>query len=145
MAPRLVLLTEDDQGTLDDLAEAEEALPGSAAIMLMKDEIHRLDELIDLSQRVNRETKIECVLDMIAREFVEDEPVLLFTEYKATQTLMVNALHRRFDYDCSTFINGDERLDGLEQPTGDPITVARPRERCRGRFQRGPRPILGIH
>ena len=132
-----VSLTEDDQGTLDDLAEAEEALPGSAAIMLMKGEIHRLDELIDLSQRVNRETKIECVLDMIAREFGQDEPVLLFTEYKATQALMVNALHRRFDFDCSTFINGDERLDGLEQPTGGPITVARPRESAAAAFNEG--------
>ena len=132
-----VSLPEDDQGTLDDLAEAEEALPGSAAIMLMKDEIHRLDELIDLSERVRQETKIERLLEMIAREFAQDEPVLLFTEYKATQALIVNALHRQFDFGSSAFINGDERLDGLEQPSGDPVTIAQPRESAAAAFNEG--------
>ena len=132
-----VSLPEDDLGTLDDLAEAEEALPGSAAIMLMKDEIHRLDELIGLSQTVNRETKITRLLDMIDREFRPDEPVLLFTEYKATQALIVNALNRRFGFDCSTFINGDERLEGLKHPSGDHVTVARPRESAAATFNEG--------
>ena len=136
-ATAAVSLDEDDQGTLDDLAEAEEVLPGSAAIMLMQDEIERLDELIGLSQIVHCETKIERLLDMIGEEFGPDEPVLLFTEYKATQALIVNALHRRFGFDCSTFINGDERLDGMEQLSGDAITVARPRESAAAGFNEG--------
>ncbi len=136
-AATAVSLDEDDQGTLDDLAEAEEALPGSAAIMLMQDEIDRLDELIALSQLVHRETKIERLLDMIGEEFGPDEPVLLFTEYKATQALIVNALHRRFGFDCSTFINGDERLDGVKQLSGESITVSRPREGAAAKFNEG--------
>ena len=132
-----VSLDEDDQETLDDLAEAEEALPGSAAITLMQNEMDRLDELIKLSQLVHRETKIERLLDMIGVEFGPDESVLLFTEYKATQALIVNALHRRFGFDCSTFINGDERLDGLQQPSGDPTTVAQPRENAAAGFNEG--------
>ena len=132
-----VSLDEDDQRTLDDLAEAEESLPGSAAITLMQNEIDRLDELIDLSQLVHQETKIERLLDMIGVEFGADESVLLFTEYKATQALIVNSLHRRFGFDCTSFINGDERLDGLEQPSGDPKTVAQPRESAAAGFNEG--------
>jgi superfamily II DNA/RNA helicase len=38
------------------------------------------------------------------------EPVLLFTEYKATQALVFSALETRFGAGCVGFINGDERL-----------------------------------
>ena len=41
-----VALPDDEQATFDDMAEAEEALPSSAAVLLMEDEIQRLDELI---------------------------------------------------------------------------------------------------
>ena len=40
-----IALPDDEQATFDDMAEAEEALPSSAAVMLMEDEIQRLDEL----------------------------------------------------------------------------------------------------
>ena len=46
-----VSLPDDEQATFDDLAEAEEALPGSAAVLLMEDEIQRLDELIASRRR----------------------------------------------------------------------------------------------
>ncbi len=104
----MVTLPDEEQTTLDDLAEAEEALPSSAAILLMTDEIRRLDELIALSDEVTSETKIERLLDMVGAEFPTDEPVLIFTEYKATQALVINALQRRFGYGSSAFINGDE-------------------------------------
>jgi superfamily II DNA or RNA helicase len=78
-----VALPDDSQATFDDMAEAEEALPSSAAVLLMGDEIQRLDELIALSEGIANETKIERLLRMIGEEFGADEPVLLFTEYKA--------------------------------------------------------------
>ena len=56
-----IALPDEEQVTLDDLAEAEEALPSSAAVMLMEDEIQRLDELVALSEGVANETKI-CLL-----------------------------------------------------------------------------------
>ena len=43
-----IALPDEEQVTFDDLAEAEEALPSSAAVMLMEDEIQRLDELVAL-------------------------------------------------------------------------------------------------
>ena len=132
-----VALPDDEQATFDELAEAEEALPGSAAVLLMEDEIQRLDELIALGDAIVRETKIERLLRMTDEEFGPGEPILLFTEYKATQALIVNALHRRFGFGCATFINGDERLDGLEQASGAAKTVSQPREHAADAFNAG--------
>ncbi len=67
-----IALFDDEQATLDDLAEAEEALPSSAAAMLMEDEIRRLDELVALSEGIANETKIERLLKMIGEEFLPD-------------------------------------------------------------------------
>jgi ERCC4-related helicase len=130
-------ILQDDEQTLDDAAEAEEALPGSAAVLLMKDEMRRLDELIALSETIVTETKIERLLEMIRKELPADEPVLLFTEYKATQALIINALHRQLGFGLATFINGDERLDGLEQPSGALKTVSQPREQAADAFNAG--------
>jgi ERCC4-related helicase len=132
-----VSLPDDEQVTFDDLSEAEEALPGSAVVLLMEDEIQRLDELIALADAITQETKIERLLQMIGEEFDPDEPILLFTEYKATQALIVNALHRRFGFGSATFINGDERLDGLEQALGSAKTINQPREHAADSFNAG--------
>jgi SNF2 family DNA or RNA helicase len=132
-----IALPDDEQATFDDLAEAEEALPSSAAVMLMENEIQRLDELVALSEGIANETKIERLLDMIREDFAAEEPVLLFTEYKATQALVVNALHRQFGFSSATFINGDERLDGLEQASGATKTISQPREHAADAFNAG--------
>ena len=127
----------DDQATLDEVAEAEEALPGTAAIVLMKDEIERLDDLVALTDEVVAETKIERLVALIRDELPPAEPVLLFTEYKTTQGLVVNALHRQFGFGSATFINGDDRLDGLEQAAGGVRTVNQPREQAAEAFNAG--------
>lgn len=133
----MITLPDEGQTTLDDLAEAEEALPASAAVLLMTDEIRRLDELIALSDDVASETKIERLLDMVGAEFPTDEPVLIFTEYKATQALVVNALQRRFGYGSSAFINGDERLAGVQQASGREAVVSQSREQAADAFNAG--------
>lgn len=135
--PASVSLPEEEQATFDELSEAEEVLPGSAAVLLMEDEIQRLDELIAIADTITQETKIERLLRMIGEEFGSDESILLFTEYKATQALIVNALHRRFGFGLATFINGDERLDGLEQASGAAKTVSQPREHAADSFNAG--------
>ncbi|WP_245510036.1 DEAD/DEAH box helicase [Rhizobium leguminosarum] len=132
-----VPLPDHEQATFDELAEAEEALPGSAAVLLMEHEIQRLDELIALADSIVRETKIERLLQMIGEEFGPDEPILLFTEYKATQVLIINALHRRFGFGSATFINGDEWLDNLEQVSGSAKTISQPREHAADAFNAG--------
>ncbi|MGO6755910.1 helicase SNF2 (plasmid) [Rhizobium ruizarguesonis] len=127
----------DEDATLDDLAEAEEALPGSADILLTEDEIQRLDDLINLADKIGNETKVERLLQMIGEEFEPGEPILLFTEYKASQALIVNALHQRFGYGSATFINGDERLDGLVQASSEMRTTNQPREQAAAAFNAG--------
>ncbi|MCY4598404.1 MAG: DEAD/DEAH box helicase [Acidobacteria bacterium] len=132
-----VHLPDEEQATLDDVAEAEEQLPESAAVLLLKDEMRRLDELIELSETVTAETKIDRLTAMIQADFPAGEPVLLFTEYKATQALVVNALHRQFGFGSAAFINGDDRLDGLEQASGPTAAVAQPREQAASAFNAG--------
>ena len=127
----------DDQATLDEVAEAEEALPGTAAIVLMKDEIQRLGDLVALTEEVVAETKIDRLVALVRDELPAAEPVLLFTEYKTTQALVVNALHRQFGFGKATFINGDDRLDRVERAAGGVRTVSQPREQAAEAFNAG--------
>jgi ERCC4-related helicase len=127
----------DQEATFDDIAEAEEMLPESASVMLLTDEIQRLDELLTLSEAIGVETKIERLLQLIRNELASEEPVLLFTEYKATQALVINALHRHFGHGSATFINGDERLEGLLSTSGKIEAVSQPREHAADAFNSG--------
>ena len=127
----------DEEATLDEVAEAEEALPGTAAIVLMKDEIQRLDDLVALTEEVVAETKIDRLVALVRDELPAAELVLLFTEYKTTQALVVNALHRQFGFGKATFINGDDRLDGVERAAGGVRTVSQPREQAAEAFNAG--------
>lgn len=110
--------TLQDCDDMDSGAEREESLPTAVLARLTDDEIERLDELIALADAIDQETKIAALVDLIASELPVGEPVLLFTEYKSTQALVVNALHRRFGHGTVAFINGDERLDGLVDANG---------------------------
>lgn len=132
-----VNLPDDEQATLDEVAEAEENLPGAAAVVLMQDEIGRLGELIALSENVTVETKVERLVALISEELPAGEPVLLFTEYKATQALIVNTLHRRYGYGTAAFINGDDRLDGVAAPSGEIRSVSQAREGAAAAFNAG--------
>lgn len=85
---------------------------------LMEGEVERLDQLIALAEPIVQKHKIKCLVDLIDGDLPPNEPVLLFTEYKATQALVVDALHERFGHGCTAFINGDERLDAVRQADG---------------------------
>lgn len=110
----------EEAETLDEIAETEEALPDQMALLLMQDELERLDELISLARGIVFESKIGMLVDLIETRLPEGEPLLLFTEYKATQALVISALEARFGRRRVGFINGDERLaipqaDGSEE------------------------------
>ena len=127
----------DDQATLDEVAEAEEALPGTAAIVLMKDEIERLDDLVALTDEVVAETKIERLVALVRDELPAAEPVLLFTEYKTTQALVVNALHRQSASEAppsSTATTGSTAWSRRRVATGQSTSRANrlPRHSMRG-------------
>src|SRR5262249_6253470 len=78
----------------------------SAQLRLMADEEPRLRELLAAAEAVTGETKVAKILSLLEGPFA-GRPVLLFTEYKATQSLLMSALASRFGAGCVTFINGD--------------------------------------
>lgn len=116
--PSVSITEGDDDETLDDRARADEEAWGKMLAELMEGEIARLDELLALAAPIQQEQKIERLVDLIASDLPTGEPVLLFTEYKATQALVVDALHARFGHGCCGFINGDERLDEVTKADG---------------------------
>jgi superfamily II DNA or RNA helicase len=78
----------DEDDTLDDRARADEEAWNKMLAELMDDEIARLDELLELADPIESERKIDRLVDLIESELPAHEPVLLFTEYKATQALV---------------------------------------------------------
>lgn len=102
-------------------------------LRLMADEEDRIRELVDLAKAVGPETKITEIVKLLGGELV-DRSVLFFTEYKATQALLVSALHARFGEGCAVFINGDGALESVEGRRG-PWTL--PREEATERFNEG--------
>lgn len=123
--------------TLDDAAEIEEDLPGELESLLLQDEIDRLEELVDLARHIGQETKIERLLDMLTADLPEGEPVLFFTEYKATQALLLAALEDRFGEGCVGFINGEDRLVIPDLLGGEARQLTMGRESAADAFNEG--------
>jgi superfamily II DNA or RNA helicase len=117
-APRLVVPIANDDETLDERAEADENAWDKVLAELMDGEVARIDELLELAKPIVREQKIDRLVDLIDGELPPNEPVLLFTEYKATQAMVVDALHARFGHGCCAFINGDDRLQDVALANG---------------------------
>jgi SNF2 family DNA or RNA helicase len=88
-----------------------------ARLRLMEDEGRYLDDLIEAGQQVTEETRVRKVIEVIRERFA-GEPVLLFTEYKQTQSLIVSALMAGFGQGSVGFLNGDDRLDSVLLPDG---------------------------
>src|SRR5690606_33500842 len=108
----------------------------SAELMLMQDEEPRLKELLLAANEVVQETKISRIVDIIKLRF-PGERVLLFTEYKATQSLLMSALIHEFGDGCVTFINGDHRAEGVVHSTGNSRDLVENRETAAERFNSG--------
>jgi len=106
----LVQDLDNEDLTFDEIAEQEEARPEKLAALLLKDEVARLGDLISLAANVRTETKIDRLTDMLREDLPDAEPVLFFTEYKATQALLFNALEEMFGVGCVGFINGEDRV-----------------------------------
>ncbi|RLA39971.1 MAG: helicase SNF2, partial [Gammaproteobacteria bacterium] len=104
---------------LDDryVALEEEYAETSVKVALVENELPMLEELLALAAEVNVETKIETLLEILKTDF-EGRTVVFFTEYKATQAMLINTLNREFGNGCASFINGDGRLDNVIQPDG---------------------------
>lgn len=88
-----------------------------AKLRLMEDEGQYLADLVAAAVQVTSETRIVRIIEVIKERFA-DEPVLLFTEYKRTQALVISALMSEFGQDSVGFMNGDDRLEGIRLPDG---------------------------
>ena len=132
------LEAEDDPANLDELARLEERLADNleAFINLNPDEIPVLQKLLGAADMVERETKIERIMRVVDHSF-DGRSVLFFTEYKATQALLMSALQDRYGDRCVTFINGDGFVDGVRDASGSAYRLTEDRRRAAGRFNRG--------
>ena len=134
------LLREDDSANLDEISWLEERIAENldklAGISLNEDEIPALQKLVDAADAISAETKIEHIMDVVEQRF-EGRSVLFFTEYKATQALLMSALQACYGDGCVTFINGDGFIDGVKNRAGVETTLTQTRQNAAHRFNRG--------
>ena len=129
---------EDDQfGLSDDVSKVEEQLLVlEASVRLMENEEPALRALLALAEKVRDETKIRTIMDVLRERFA-DRPILFFTEYKATQSLLMSALLREFGEGSVAFINGDDRAEDVQGSDGRVITLRQKREEAAMEFNSG--------
>jgi len=120
----------------DEQSAQEEKLASEAILNLLKDEEKWLKHLISAAGKVQTETKIELIGDVLENEY-KDKSVLMFTEYKATQSKVINLLIKRYGKDSVVFINGDEMLDDVDYGDGVKRTVRITRGEAADRFNEG--------
>ena len=131
------LRAEDDPANLDEISRLEERVVESLrGVDLNPNEIPALDELLAAANDVTDETKIEHILTVVDESFA-DRSVLFFTEYKATQALLMSALHKRYGDGCVTFINGDGFIEDVQDSSGNVSNRTEDRNRAAARFNRG--------
>lgn len=69
-----------------------------------------IKQLLELADDVEFESRIKIILNTIENEYA-GKSILFFTEYKATQALLVSEIVRNYGETSVVFINGDGKLD----------------------------------
>lgn len=129
----LTQLEDNSVTTNDARAVLEEAI--AELFLLGPEEVQSLETLVGLAGRVQRESRIERILELLQGELA-GRAVLFFTEYKATQALLVDALNISFGVGTATFINGDGFLEVLDE-RGERRRMTVERTEAARRFNRG--------
>lgn len=121
----------------DDLAALEENIfKFSAKLSLMQDEKPRLESLLAAAEGIVNETKLVKLLAVLDERY-KNRNVLFFTEYKATQSLLMGLLQQKYGNDCVTFINGDNAAYGVKNQQGDVHDLRLSRESAVEKFNNG--------
>ena len=120
----------------EEAFQALERWENQAEFQLMANELPFLHALIEAAERIEDESKILRISELIDTKF-EKRSVLLFTEYKATQALVVSTLMARFGEQVVGFINGDNRLVGVRRPSGVETVLTSHREMTADAFNQG--------
>ena len=103
---------------------------------LLEDELPHLKTLLEAAEQVEEESKMARIGEITENQY-RDRSILLFTEYKATQALMVSTLIMRFGEDQVGFIIGDYRLLGVRKTSGEEVTLTANRETTSAAFNQG--------
>ena len=131
------LRAEDDPANLDEISRLEERVAENLrGVDLNPNEIPALEELLVAANDVTDETKVERILTVVDESFA-DRSVLFFTEYKATQALLMSALHKRYGDGCVTFINGEGFIEDVVDSSGNISDRRGDRRLAAARFNRG--------
>ena len=131
------LREEDDPASLDEISELEERVAEVVGkVRLNPNEIPAIEELLEAANEVSSETKVGRILEIVDGSF-DDRSVLMFTEYKATQALVMTALKRRYGDGSVTFINGDGYIEGVANQAGDVTTYRQDRHQAAALFNGG--------
>jgi ERCC4-related helicase len=135
------ILEKADESTVsvltDELQKQEEVIAElSSSLPLMDDEIPQLETLVNQAETVREETKIEKILEVLDTRYT-NRSVLFFTEYKATQALLMSALTKKYGDHCVTFINGDNRIENVIGRDGKPKTISLDRTDASDLFNEG--------
>ncbi|MDA3832165.1 MAG: SNF2-related protein, partial [Spirochaetales bacterium] len=126
-----------DFNEFDKLSKLEEEIVQlSDKVLLMQDEEPRLQELVEYASLVTEETKINEIIELTKTRFA-DRHLLFFTEYKATQSLLMSALIAEYGDNCVTFINGDSEARGVILSDGKIVNMKEMRENAVENFNRG--------
>lgn len=131
------LTQRDDPADADVRAALEEQVAELATdTPIGPHELPGLEELLAAASAVTEETKVRRIIELLEARFA-DRSVLFFTEYKATQSLLLSALRARFGDDCATFINGDGRAQDVARADGTIEALELTREEASRRFNEG--------
>lgn len=122
-------------GDLDDASQMDETV-AEIELRLMDNEQEWLKRLIAAGEEVQIETKIRTILSEL-RVFPPATSVLFFTEYKATQSLLLSSLIAEFGETSVTFINGDGEARDVLDANGRANTQRVRRDVAAARFNRG--------
>jgi hypothetical protein len=105
-------------------------------LLLMDNEVVHLEQLLNSAEAVCVESRVNRVIEIVENRFA-NQSVLLFTEYKATQALIVSALMMRFGESSVGFINGESRLNDVRIPDGRIQSLTSSRENMAEKFNAG--------
>jgi ERCC4-related helicase len=136
---KLLLSYEESESVndLDELSRLDETIAETLEdLALMQNEEPRLSELIEAADTVRSETKIERILHLLEGP-LGNRTILFFTEYKATQSLLMSALIRKYGDNCVAFINGDEVAEEVTLTDGAVGSLKESRESAASRFCAG--------
>ncbi len=93
---------------------AERQLAFEYGDVFLKNEIQEIERLLDIPVAKDKKTEeLTHFIDRIFQELQnpEERKIVIFTEYRTTQTHLVSHLERLFGSGCVTIINGDLDID----------------------------------